>query len=119
MTTQETLEQYFEAIHAGGWEDFVADDFTFVNNNLDNIMYGKEAYLKGAGQFFRSTTGVEVKQQFIDGDQAAVLARYVLRSPKGGTGYCDVAEFITVHDDKLTASTIIFDRKAFSEFMQS
>jgi SnoaL-like protein len=118
MTIETLLDHYFAAIHSGGWENFIAEDFTFVNNNLDHVMHGKEAYIKGAGQFFRATTSVERRQQFISGNEIAVLARYTIRSPKGDPGYCDVAEFIKVDDDKLIESTIIFDLKAFNEFMQ-
>lgn len=117
MTTKETLEKYFNAIHQGGWEDFVADDFAFANNNLDKVAHSKAAYLEGAGRFFKTTTAVDIKEMFIHGDQAAVLARYHVRTPKGNTGVCDVAEFITVKGGKLTASTILFDTKVLAELM--
>jgi hypothetical protein len=119
MATQDTLQKYFKAIHGGGWEDYVAEDFTFINSNLDNVLHGKQAYVEGAGRFFRGTTDAEIKQLFIEGNRAAVLARYTLRSPKGNVGHCDVAEFLVFENDKLTESTIIFDLKAFNEFMQS
>jgi ketosteroid isomerase-like protein len=117
MQTKELIETYLEAIHKGGWEDFVADNFTFINNNIDNVASGKEAYLQGAGQFFRGTTSVEVHRMLINGENVALMARYQLRSPKGREGVCDVAEFITVKDGKLTSSAIFFDTKAFIEFM--
>lgn len=117
MTTQETLERYFAAIHTGGWEAFVAEAFTFVNNSLDRVAHGKAAYLEGAGRFFRGSTAVELRQVLIDGNRAAVLARYHLRSPQGSSGTCDVAEFLTFADGLLTASAIFFDTKALTEFM--
>jgi len=115
MSTKELIKKYFAAIHGGGWEEFVADDFTFVNSNLDRVAHGKKAYLEGAGRFFGFTTSVEVKQMVIDGDHIAVLARYQIKAPTGKTGVCDVAEFLTVKGDKLTASSIFFDTKAFDE----
>ncbi|HSX35981.1 MAG TPA: nuclear transport factor 2 family protein [Patescibacteria group bacterium] len=117
MTTKETIEMYLDAIHKGDWESYVADDFVFVNNNLDKAAHGKAAYLEGAGRFFKATTAVKVDRMVIDGDNVALVARYDLRSPKGAAGVCDVAEFITVKDDKLTSSAIFFDTKAFAEFM--
>lgn len=117
MTTQETLERYFAAIHTGGWEAFVAEEFTFINNSLDRAAHGKAAYLEGAGRFFRSSTEVELRQVLIDGNCAAVLARYHLRSPQGSTGTCDVAEFLTFSGGALTASAIFFDTRALTEFM--
>ena len=117
MTTKELIEKYFAAIHKGGWEAYIADDFVFVNSNLDNVARGKAAYIEGAGRFFRATTSVEIRQMIIEGDTACVLARYQLRSPKGNTGVSDVAEILTVKEDKLASSTIFFDTKAFADFM--
>lgn len=117
MTTKETVKKYFDAIHMGGWEDFVADDFVFINANLDNVAHGKQAYLEGAGRFFKTTNTVELKQIIIQDDKVAVLARYNVRSPKGQTGVCDVAEFLTFKNDMLTSSAIFFDTKALAEFM--
>jgi hypothetical protein len=37
MTTKETIEKYFDATHKGAWQSFIAEDFVFVNSNLDNI----------------------------------------------------------------------------------
>lgn len=117
MSTKEFLLAYFEAIHKGGWQDLVADDFVFVNSNLDRVGHGKAAYLDGAGRFFRSTTAVEVRSLLIDGDRAAVLARYSIRSPRGHVGVCDVAEFLTTDGKNLTSSAIFFDTKALADFM--
>lgn len=117
MTTVDTIKAYMQAIHGGGWEDFVAEDFTFVVNTFDRSLPGKAAYLKGAGDFFRTTTSVESIDLIVDGSRVALTARYGIRSPKGETGFCDVAEFIEVKDDKLVASSIFFDTKALGEFM--
>ncbi|MCL4352945.1 nuclear transport factor 2 family protein [Patescibacteria group bacterium] len=117
MATKETIEKYFAAIHKGGWEDYIADDFVFINSNLDNIAYGKKAYVDGAGRFFRVTTSVEIRQMIVEGAKACVLARYQLRSPKGNIGASDVAEILTVKGDKLSSSAIFFDTKAFEDFM--
>jgi ketosteroid isomerase-like protein len=119
MTTEQTLDKYFQAIHKGGWQEYVADDFTFVVNSFDRTMHGKDEYLRGAGNFFQATTAVDIRQKMIDGDQVALIARYDVRSPKGTTGTCDVAEFLTFNDGKLTASSIFFDTKAFGELIQS
>ena len=117
MSTNEIIRRYFASIHKGGWESYVADDFIFANSNLDKIVRGKAAYLEAAGRFFRATTSVEMRKTITEGDGACVLARYQLRSPKGKTGVCDVAEILTVKDGKISSSTIFFDTKAFFEFM--
>ncbi len=111
MDTKETISRYFAAIHAGGWESYISDDFVFVNSNLDRKAHGKGAYIEGAGRFFRNTTGVEIRRMLIEGDEVAVVARYNVRSPKGATGVCDTAEFLTVSDGRLTSSVIFFDTK--------
>ncbi|MCL4507241.1 MAG: nuclear transport factor 2 family protein [Chloroflexi bacterium] len=116
MTTKELIEKYFAAIHTGGWETYVADDFIFISSNLDKIARGKAAYVDGAGRFFSATTSVEMRQMIIEGDKVCVLARYQLRSPKGNTGVCDVAEILTVKGAKLASSAIFFDTKAFADF---
>ena len=117
MDTKGTAEKYYAAIHKGGWEKFIADDFVFMNSNLDNVVRGKAGYIEGAGRFFRVTTSVEVRRMVIQGDTACVLARYQLRSPKGNKGVCDVAEILTVRGDQLSSMAIFFDTKAFAEFM--
>lgn len=114
---KELIQNYFAAIHKGGWESYIADDFTFANSNLDKVVHGKPMYVEGAGRFFKATTSVDIKKLLIDGDAVCVIARYALRSPKGKTGICDVAETLTVKDNKINSSTIFFDTKAFEEFM--
>ena len=117
MNTKETIQTYFDAIHKGNWQSLMVDDFIFINSNLDNIEYGKAAYVEGAGRFFQATTSVEIKQIIIEDNKAAIVARYQLRSPKGNTGVCDVAEIISVKDEKIASSAIFFDTKAFQGFM--
>jgi hypothetical protein len=119
MITEATIHTYFNSIHGGGWEDFVSDDIIFIRNNLDNKTVGRDAYLQGAGAFFKNTTAVAVQQLFIKGDDAAVLAHYTISSPHGKVGYCDVAEFLTFKNEKLTKSAIFFDMKMLGEFMVS
>jgi len=49
MSTKEIVRSYFAAIHKGGWESYIADDFTFVSSNLDKVARGKAPYIEGAG----------------------------------------------------------------------
>ena len=114
---QGTVEKYFQSIYSGGWEDFVGDDIVFIRNSLDNRLDGKAAYLKGAGTFFDTTTSVEIKQLFTDGNKVSVLARYAVQAPDGRTSTCDVAEFLEFADEKLTYSAIFFYAQALRDFM--
>lgn len=115
---QDTLQSYFESIHNGGWQDFVDDDIVFMVNSLDNKVIGKEGYLKGAGTFFRTTTAVDLRQFFVDGDKVSVLARYSVKSPDGRQSFCDVAEFLEFKNQKIVSSAIFFDTKMLSDFMK-
>lgn len=117
MTTKETVERYLGAIHDGGWEAYIADDFVFVSNNFDTVLHGKEAYLKDAGSFFVLTTRAEIRQMVANDDKAAVAVRYTVRNAKGDTGVCDVAELLTVKDGTLTSSSIFFDTKPIDAFL--
>ena len=117
MSPNEIIQKYFASIHSGDWQSFIADEFSFINSNLDKVVFGKAAYIEAAGRFFRATTSVEIRDMIIDGDRAAIIARYQLRSPKGNTGLCDVVEIITVKGDKLTSSAIFFDTKTLADFM--
>jgi len=117
MSTKDVIQSYFSAIHKGGWESYIADEFTFLSSNLDKIARGKAAYIEGAGRFFRLTTSVEIRQLVVEGNTACAVARYQLRSPKGNTDVCDVAEILTVNVDKTDSSKIFFDTKAFQDFV--
>jgi ketosteroid isomerase-like protein len=117
MSTNQVIRSYFAAIHKGGWESYIAEDFVFISSNLDKIARGKSAYVEGAGRFFRVTTAVEISQLIIDGDNACAVARYQLRSPQGNTAVCDVAEILSVKNGQLKSSTIFFDTKALQDFL--
>ncbi len=81
MTTEQTLNAYFSAIHDGDWQQFIADEMTYGFNSYDQPQ-DKKGYLEGAGNFFRATTSVKIMQKIIDGDRVALIARYTVRSPK-------------------------------------
>lgn len=117
MTTQETIKKYFAAIHAGGWEDFIAEDFIYANSFLDRTFNGKAAYVEAANRFFSNIKSVELKRLVIEGDGAAVVARYAVKAPHGQTQEFDVAEFLTVKKGMLISSAIFFDSLGLADFM--
>ncbi len=117
METRETIEKYFVAIHAGGWEGFIAEDFIYANSFLDRVLKGKAAYVEAGSRFFSSTTSVELKQAIIEGDKVAVVARYMVKSLQGKTQEFDVAEFLTVKNGMLTSSAIFFDSMGLADFL--
>ncbi len=117
METKETVKKYFAAIHAGGWEDYIAEDFIYANSFLDRTLTGKAAYIEAGSRFFSSTSSVELKQLIIDGDKVAVVARYTVKSPHGKIQEFDVAEFLNVKNGMLTSSAIFFDSMGLADFM--
>lgn len=117
MTTKQTVLDYFAAISVGEWEKFIAEDMTYgFNSSVQD--QDRESYLQGAGSFLALVTAVELKYLTIEGNRAAVIARYTVQSPAGATGVFEVPEFLTVRDNQLVGSSIFFNGAAFAAFMQ-
>ncbi|MBP2622570.1 nuclear transport factor 2 family protein [Streptococcus oricebi] len=120
MDTKQITENYFAAVNQGGWEDYIAEDFTYGMCDSQKVRKGKEAYLKGAGQFYALSQKLEVKSLLVEGLKAAAINRYYLTSPVGQTLELEVAEFLVFNPEgKMIASTIYFDIQAFQKFMQA
>lgn len=117
MTTKQTVLNYYAAIHTGDWQDYISDKLAYGFNSAEQKL-GKEEYLQGAGNFLNTTTSVELSHVVIEGEKAAVVARYTAESPAGATRVFEVPEFLTVEDEKIVASTIFFDSGAFMSFMK-
>ena len=88
----------------------------FVNNGKENPR-GKAVYIEATKRFLQTAKSVEVKHLIIEVGKACALTSYTLRSPKGNTGICLVAEFFEVAEGKIQSNEIIFDMAAFREFM--
>jgi len=84
MTTKQTVLNYYSAIHAENWQDYISDKLAYGFNSAEQNL-GKQDYLQGAGNFFNSTTNVELAHLVVEGDKAAVIARYTAKSPAGDT----------------------------------
>ena len=117
MTTKQTILDYFASIHAGNWQDYISDNMAYGFNSTEQKL-NKDEYFQSAGSFYDATTNVELSQLIIEGDKAAVIARYTAQSPAGATQIFEVPEFFTVKDGKIVASTIFFDGPAFMAFMK-
>ena len=81
MTTKQTVLNYYSAIHAENWQDYISDKLAYGFNSAEQNL-GKQDYLQGAGNFFNSTTNVELAHLVVEGDKAAVIARYTAKSPR-------------------------------------
>ena len=54
----------------------------------------------------------------VEGDKAAVIARYTAKSSAGAAQIFEVPEFLTVRDGKIVASSIYLDGAAFMAFIK-
>lgn len=75
-------------------------------------------YVEALGRFLRVAKSVEVKKLIVEGNDACVIASYALKSPKGNSAACVVAEILFVRGGKIASSSIFFDTAAFREFME-
>jgi ketosteroid isomerase-like protein len=116
MSTKETILSYFNGVNRKkGWQSFIADEMVFTNSGKQ--VPGKDAYVQALNRFLQVVSSVEIRELIIVGDKACAVAHYALRSPKGNTAVCDVAEVLVVKNGKITSSSIFFDTAAFNAFM--
>lgn len=106
MTTKQTVLNYYSAIHAENWQDYISDKLAYGFNSAEQNL-GKQDYLQGAGNFFNSTTNVELAHLVVEGDKAAVIARYTAKSPAGATQIFEVPEFPQCETAKLLPPAFI------------
>jgi len=114
-STSETVRAYYKGLKENAWEPYIAEDMVF--NSPTTKSYTKSAYVQATKRFLQTVKSVEVSQLLIDGSNACALAQYSLRSPNGDPAVCDVAEILSVKDDKIRSSTIYFDTEAFHAFI--
>lgn len=106
MTTKQTVLNYYSAIHAENWQDYISDKLAYGFNSAEQNL-GKQDYLQGAGNFFNSTTNVELAHLVVEGDKAAVIARYTAKSPAGDTQILRFRNFSQCETAKLLPPAFI------------
>ncbi|MHB8652018.1 MAG: nuclear transport factor 2 family protein [Minisyncoccota bacterium] len=117
MITQELLETYYKGLaQKAGWDAILSDDFKFIGGDMTKRtpVIGKDAYGEVIKRFSQLFTTMRVKEMFVEGDRACVLASYDYTFPSGTKINGDVAEFWTVKDEKLDSLTIFFDTAGFA-----
>jgi ketosteroid isomerase-like protein len=118
MDTKETVQSYFKNLYGGELESLLADDILFISNGKTSPR-GKGLYAAATKRFMQTAKSVEVKKLFVEGDNACAITAYTLRSPKGNSSVCDVAEIFSVENGKIQSNSIFFDMLAFREFLAS
>jgi ketosteroid isomerase-like protein len=115
MSTNDTVQQYFEALRQKGtWQSFLTDDLRFTSfTSPVKELTGKAAYLETTRRFFSMVVSVELRDLVVQGDKACALTRYQLQAPSGTRFQSDVAEVFTVRQGKIEIFGIYFDTAPF------
>lgn len=114
MSTKEILQRYFEELASkGNWQSFLAEELDFTSfTSPVKYVTGKTAYLESTRRFFSMIESLEVRDLIVEGTKACALTRYQLQSP-AGSFQSDVAELMTITDDKIRSLAIYFDTAPF------
>jgi ketosteroid isomerase-like protein len=116
MTTKETVQRYYDGVaRKDGWQSVISENMAFAQPGASTK--GKDAYVEVTARFLQKVRGTKVKELIIDGDKAYALVDYEVVSPKGDMRWFNVAEILSVRDEKIASSTILFDTAAFKAFL--
>ncbi len=116
MTTKDTVQRYYDGVtRKDGWQSVISDSMSFAQPGASTK--GKDAYVEVTARFLQKVKSSKVKELVIDGDKAYALVDYEVVSPRGDTRWFYVAEILSVKDDKIGSSTILFDTAAFKAFL--
>ena len=117
MTNQQLLEHYYRGFaKKEGWEDVISEDFKFIGGDMmkQEPIIGRKAYIEVIARFSQLFTDMRVKEMFVKGESAFVLANYDYHFPNGTKINANVAEYWKMRDGKLDSLTIFFDTAAFA-----
>ena len=115
MTTREVVQLYFKKLEEkSDWQSMIADDMKFESPSPTT--FGKDAYIIAASRFFQMVETFEVKHLVTEGTAACAWVDYALSLKSGKRSNCLVSELLTVRNDQLISSTIIFDTLALKMF---
>lgn len=116
MNPTQILDLYFTKLNQkAGWENYIADDMMFVSPRQSSN--DKEAYVTATNRFLLFVEHVQPVQQIVEGLNVCVLVKYHITSPAGKKGICEVAEILSIKDEKINSSRIYFDTAAFQKFI--
>ncbi len=116
MTTKGTVQKYYDGVaRKDGWQSVIAEDMAFAQPGANTK--GKDAYVEATARFLQRVKSSKVKELIIEGDKAYALVDYEVISPRGETRWFNVAEILSVRDEKIASSTILFDTEAFKAFL--
>jgi len=115
-TTRTILQEYYDRIsQKSDWQALIADKITFTS--VGKITYTKEAYVEATSRFLQLVTSLKINEFIVEDNKACITVEYSLKSPKGNTTSCEVAEVLMVRDGKIYSSCIFFDTASFRSFI--
>lgn len=77
----------------------------------------KDACVQVNTNFLRGVKASKVKEMIVEGNRACAIVSYDMVSPKGKNTSFDVAEILSIKNEKIDPSDIFFDMVGFREFM--
>jgi ketosteroid isomerase-like protein len=115
-TTRSILQDYYDRIsQKSDWKSHIADKITFTR--VGKITYTKEEYVEATARFLQLVTSLKINEFIVEDNKACITVEYSLKSPKGNTTSCEVAEVLMVRDGKIYSSCIFFDTASYNSFI--
>jgi len=115
-TSKEVTTAFYQAMFKNqGWEDFLADQSTYLGP-LASLIEGKEAVVGVTQQFLKNKYTGEVKNIISEGNEACVLTHYQLGHPDLELLDVDACEIIKIEDGKVRSMEVYFDSLKVSQF---
>ena len=114
-TTRSILQDYYDRISKkSDWQSLIAEKITFTS--VGKITDTKEEYVEATSRFLQLVTSLKINEFIVEENKACITVEYSLKSPKGNTTSCEVAEVLMVRDGKIYSSCIFFDTASFNSF---
>ena len=76
---------------------------------------GADKYVELLTRFIPFHENLKVIKHFAEGEEACVITELTLKSPSGKIFKMDIAEWLTVENNKLKTQTIYYDPREFGE----
>jgi ketosteroid isomerase-like protein len=115
MSTKETIQKYYDGIaKKKGWQSVISNEIKFSGTGVESAQ-GKDAYIEATERFLQVVKTSQVKMMIIEDDKACVVVQYNLKkSPKRKNLILDVAEILSVKNEKINSFLIFFDTLKFA-----
>jgi len=115
-TTKEITSEFYQAMLKNqGWENFLADQATYLGP-LTSLIEGKESVVSVTQQFLKNKYTGEVKNIISEGNNTCVLTHYQIGHPDVALLDVNACEIIKIEDGKILSMEVYFDSLKVNEF---